>query len=88
MKVVAMIDSRQVILHPEPTGGYSVTVPSLPGCFSEGATREEALANIREAIQLHIECMLEDGEDVPPAYPFLVESIEVELPHAEATQST
>lgn len=49
---------RQVILIPDPDGGYTVEVPSLPGCISEGETVEEAIANIREAIELHIESML------------------------------
>ena len=40
---------RQVILIPDPDGGYTVEVPSLPGCISEGDTLEEAIANIREA---------------------------------------
>ncbi len=44
-----------VLLEPSEDGGYTVTVPGLPGCISEGATREEALANIREAIQLYLE---------------------------------
>lgn len=56
---------RQVILIPDPDGGYVVEVPSLPGCYSQGETVEDALANIREAIELHIETMIEDGEDVP-----------------------
>lgn len=56
---------RQVILVPDPDGGYVVEVPSLPGCYSQGETVEEALANIREAIELHIETMIEDGEEVP-----------------------
>lgn len=56
---------RQVILIPDETGGYMVEVPSLPGCYSQGETEEEALANIREAIALHIESLLEDGEEVP-----------------------
>ncbi len=43
---------RQVILIPDETGGYTVEAPSLPGCISEGDTREEALANIKEAIEL------------------------------------
>ncbi|MCD4687303.1 MAG: type II toxin-antitoxin system HicB family antitoxin [Anaerolineae bacterium] len=76
--------TRQVILHPEETGGYSVTVPSLPGCISEGDTREEALAMITEAIELMIEDMIEHGEEVPPAYPVLLESVEVgEVAHAK-----
>ena len=45
----------KVILEPSDEGGYTVYVPSLPGCISEGNTREEALANIREAIELYLE---------------------------------
>lgn len=60
---------RQVILIPEETGGYVVEVPSLPGCYSQGETEDEALANIREAIELHIEDMRACGEDVPDDVP-------------------
>lgn len=60
---------RQVILIPDETGGYVVEVPSLPGCYSQGETIEEALANIKEAIELHIEDMLDAGEAVPPDVP-------------------
>lgn len=57
---------RQVILIPDSeSGGYIVEVPSLPGCYSQGETVDEALANIREAIDLHIESLLAHGEDVP-----------------------
>ncbi|MFN8560094.1 MAG: type II toxin-antitoxin system HicB family antitoxin [Anaerolineae bacterium] len=57
---------RQVILIPDmESGGYVVEVPSLPGCYSQGETVEEALANIREAIDLHIESMIAHGEEVP-----------------------
>jgi antitoxin HicB len=56
---------RQVILIPDETGGYIVEVPSLPGCFSQGETVAEALANIREAIELHIEDMPAAGEEIP-----------------------
>jgi predicted RNase H-like HicB family nuclease len=41
-----------VVLHPEEDGGFSVSVPSMPGCYSQGDNREEALANIREAAEL------------------------------------
>ena len=44
-----------VVLEPSDDGGYTVYVPSLPGCISEGDTKEEALANIGEAIQLYFE---------------------------------
>jgi predicted RNase H-like HicB family nuclease len=60
---------RQVILIPDETGGYVVEVPSLPGCYSQGETVEEALANIKEAIECHIEDMLEAGEEVPDDIP-------------------
>lgn len=45
----------KVVLEPAEEGGYVVYVPSLPGCISEGDTKEEALANIREAIELYLE---------------------------------
>ena len=55
-----------VILHQdEEYGGYWVKVPALSGCVSQGKSREEALKNIREAIRLHLECMCEDGEEIP-----------------------
>ena len=60
---------RQVLLIPDETGGYWVEVPSLPGCLSEGDTMEEALANIKEAIDLHIESMIAHGKDVPEDVP-------------------
>lgn len=57
---------RQIILIPDTeVGGYTVIVPSLPGCVTEGNTMEEALANAREAIDLHIESMIAHGEEVP-----------------------
>ncbi len=57
---------RQVILIPDfEEGGYTVEVPSLPGCISEGDTLEEALANIKEAIELYIETLEAHGEPVP-----------------------
>lgn len=45
----------KVILTPSEEGGYTVHIPALPGCISEGGTRQEALANIREAIDLYFE---------------------------------
>ncbi len=57
--------SYRVILEPEPEGGYAVWVPVLPGCVSQGETREEALANIREAIQCYLESCLKHGEPIP-----------------------
>ena len=53
-----------VLLEPE-DDGYVVSVPALPGCISQGDTRKDALANIREAISLYIEDCREAGDPVP-----------------------
>jgi len=45
----------RVVLEPSDEGGYTVYVPSLPGCISEGDTVEDALANIQEALELYLE---------------------------------
>jgi len=45
----------KIILEPSEEGGYTVFVPALPGCISEGDIKEEALKNIREAIELYLE---------------------------------
>jgi len=50
----------KAVLKAAEEGGYTVFVPSLPGCVSEGDTREEALKNIREAIELYLESKDED----------------------------
>ncbi len=50
----------RIILEPSPEGGYTVYVPSLPGCISEGDSLEEALENIREAIDLYLEQVEDD----------------------------
>ena len=45
----------KIVLEPSDEGGFTVFVPALPGCISEGETRDEAMANIREAIELYLE---------------------------------
>jgi predicted RNase H-like HicB family nuclease len=54
-----------VILEQETDGGYVVSAPALPGCISQGDTRAEALANIREAIELYVQDCREAGDPVP-----------------------
>ncbi len=54
-----------VVLEREPDNGYVAAVPILPGCVSQGDTREEALRNIREAIELYVEDCLVAGDPVP-----------------------
>jgi predicted RNase H-like HicB family nuclease len=56
---------RQVLLYPGEDGYFVVEVPSLSGCISQGKTREEALANIEEAILLYVEVLQDRGEIVP-----------------------
>jgi predicted RNase H-like HicB family nuclease len=55
----------RVILETSEEGGFTVTVPSLPGCISEGESREEAIRNIREAIELYLESVGDD-QTYPP----------------------
>jgi predicted RNase H-like HicB family nuclease len=55
-----------VIIEPADDGTYSVYVPDLPGCVSSGASREEAIESIREAIAGHLQTLRELGEPVPP----------------------
>jgi predicted RNase H-like HicB family nuclease len=64
----------RVILEPSEEGGYTVIVPSLPGCVSEGNTREEALKNVREAIELYLEPVEDDLSFSPDS-----EQIEIAL---------
>ena len=56
-----------VILHPTESGTYSVLFPDLDGCISAGDTQAEALVMAEEALSLHLEGMLADGDYVPPA---------------------
>lgn len=55
----------QYIVHDAEEGGYWVDVPSLPGCFSQGETIDEAMNNAREAIELHIQGLKDEGQEVP-----------------------
>ena len=53
------------VLHQAEEGGYWVEVPALPGCLSQGETMEQAIANVREAIETHLAALEETGEEVP-----------------------
>lgn len=62
-----------VLLTPDDeAGGYGVTVPALPGCFTQGDTVEEALANAREAISGHVAALQQEGLPVPEERPLSV----------------
>ena len=73
-----------VALHPnerDEEAGFSVEVPALPGCFSRGRTRAEALANAEEAIQCHLESRLRRGQPIPEEDSELsIAAIKVSLP--------
>ncbi len=68
-----MIMKLKVVLEPSDEGGFTVYVPSLPGCISEGDTREEALTNIQEAIELYLE------EEEPVILPEQAQVVELVL---------
>ncbi len=57
----------RVLIEVDEDGIYVAEAPSLPGCISQGTTREEALVNIREAIELYLESLREHDEPVPPS---------------------
>lgn len=55
----------RILLTPEEEGGFSVSVPALPGCFTQGETIEEAIEMAKEAISLYVESLEADGQLVP-----------------------
>ena len=57
--------SYRILLRKEPEGGYTVIVPSLPGCITYGDTIEQAIEMAKEAIELYIESLKENGEEIP-----------------------
>ena len=61
---------RFLVVIEKANGNYSAYSPDLPGCVATGSTREETEQNIHEAIQMHIEGMLEDGEPIPESESF------------------
>ncbi|HKZ77731.1 MAG TPA: type II toxin-antitoxin system HicB family antitoxin [Pyrinomonadaceae bacterium] len=65
--------TRRVLLYPGEDGFVVADVPSLPGCVSQGRTRDEALTNVRDAISLHEEVLRERGQPVPDDRVELVE---------------
>jgi predicted RNase H-like HicB family nuclease len=67
----------RVFLEQDEDGIYVAEVPALPGCISQGATRAEALANIKEAMEGYIESLEEHGEPVP--LPISEELVEIAI---------
>jgi len=63
--VVKVQYTYTVVLFPEPQGGFTVEVPALPGCFSQGQAINEALRNAEEAILCHLESLTQHGDPIP-----------------------
>lgn len=75
---VAKVLKYTAIFEPEEIGGYSVTIPALPGCISQGETFEEALENIKEAAELYLED-LKESEIPREEKPIIVSPVEISL---------
>lgn len=70
----------KVVLEKESDGGFSVFVPSLPGCATQGETMEEAITNIKEALELYIQSLKKDGLPIPSSdVEIIVRDIEVSV---------
>ncbi|MBU2634747.1 MAG: type II toxin-antitoxin system HicB family antitoxin [Nanoarchaeota archaeon] len=74
---------RQVIIYPGEDGYWVAECPTLPGCISQGRTKDEAIQNIREAIGGYIAALEEDGLPVPLAANGFFERIERKMSRAE-----
>ena len=68
-----------VIIHIAEEGGYWAEVPALPGCFSQGETFEETMKNIKEAIDLHVEVLQEEGQKIPVDEGFIISRIPITI---------
>jgi len=67
----------QLVFESDPTGGYTVTVPALPGCITYGKNMQEAREMARDAIELYVEDMTASGEKIPRTGNALLGTIEV-----------
>lgn len=74
-----MATYRFTVVIEKDEAGYFAFCPELQGCYSQGETYEEALANIRDAILLHVTDRLESGEEIPQAHSVALTSLEVTM---------
>jgi len=68
-----------VVIHEAEEGGYWLEVPALEGCFTQGETLDEVMANAKEAIALYLEGLAEIGQEIPADETVLVRRVEVSL---------
>jgi predicted RNase H-like HicB family nuclease len=76
----------QVVIEQDEDGLYVAECPALQGCYSQGKTFEEALANVREVIEMCLQEAAQDGKQVDPRYPEIVgiKTVEVQFHRASA----
>lgn len=72
-----MTRTYRIVLEPGEDGGYVVSVPALPGCFTQGANVEQALERAHEAIEVHVAGLIRTGDPVPAGDASPDESIDV-----------
>lgn len=72
----------KIVLTPEPEGGFTVTIPDLPGCVTYGKTFEEATANAKEAIECHVEALQELNKPLPEVIQQAQTNVTVDLAFA------
>ena len=65
MQTTAQVRSYRILLREEPEGGYTVSVPTLPGCITYGENVPDAIAREREAVELYLESLTAHGEAIP-----------------------
>ena len=70
------------MIHEAEEGGYWAEVPALDGCFAQGETIDETLQDMREALQSHLECLVEDGRDIPKDSHLRLATVTVAVPSA------
>ena len=69
-----------IVIEADETGGYYAFCPSLPGCYSQGETLEEARQNAQEAIQCHLESLVNDGQPLPKERDEFIGTVKVTVP--------
>ena len=79
-KLTKQLLSFSVIYEESPEGGYVASVPTLPGCHTQGETIEETEKNIQEAIELYLESLEAHNESIPRERRILHGKIEVQFP--------